>query len=315
VTTLIEALNLIESGRAEEGARLLRELASKGDPEALFVLADMTWSGTVVPQEPERGRLLFEYAAALGHAHANILVTNLLGNGVAGRRDWAVAIERLAAEARQLPDRKSTLELLRAMTLDGNGDPIAVPEPKVLSERPDVRIFEGLVTPTECAYLIQTAEPLFLPSMIYRDGQATLDTIRTSDGAAIGWLIEDPAIHALNRRVAKATGTRYLQGEPLQVLRYSPGQEYRPHFDFLEGTENPRPWTALIYLNEDFEGGATAFVQTDLQVRGKTGDVIVFRNDGPGNLREPLAEHAGLPVTRGTKYLATRWIRERRWIP
>jgi prolyl 4-hydroxylase len=312
---LQNALSLIENGR-DEGVQMLRQIAAAGSPEALFVLADLTWSGRMVPQDPARGRLLFEYAAALGHSEANILATNLLASGVAGKRDWAAALERLDAEARQIPDRRAARVLLDSMTLDDNGDPVALPEPTILSERPDARIFEGLLTAAECVYLIQTAEPWFRPSLRYdSNGRAVRDTTRTSDGAAFHWLVEDPVVHAINRRVAAITATNYDQGEALQVLRYSPGQEYRPHFDFLEGTDNPRPWTALLYLNEEYQGGATAFVKTGLEVRGNVGDVLVFRNEGPDGRREPLAEHAGLPITAGTKYLATRWIRERRWIP
>jgi prolyl 4-hydroxylase len=177
-------------------------------------------------------------------------------------------------------------------------------------------MFEAVVSSAECAYLIGVAEPLFRPSMVYdKLGRGVRDTIRTSDGAALHWGMEDPAIHAINRRIAAITATEYEQGEALQVLRYSPGQEYRPHFDYLEGVENPRPWSALIYLNDDYEGGATEFVQTGMQVRGKAGDVLVFRNARDDGTKEPLAQHAGMPVTAGVKYLATRWIRERRWIP
>jgi len=50
-------------------------------------------------------------------------------------------------------------------------------------------------------------------------------------------------------------------------------------------------------------------------VRGKVGDMLLFSNADPEGHGDPLAEHAGLPVTAGTKYLATRWIREARWIP
>lgn len=313
---LQRAIQLIDHNEVEEGVLLLRQIASKGDPQALFRLADMTWSGSNVPQDPARGRLLFEYAAALGHSAANLVATNLLANGIAGKRNWPVALERLDAEARVLPARRAVLELLDAMSLDGEGDSMSNIKPVSLSEQPYAFVCEGLLTPAECRHLIQSAESLFLPSMVYdAEGHAAPDTIRTSDGAAFGWLIEDPAIHALNRRVAKATRSAFEQGEPLQVLRYRPGQEYRPHFDFLEGVDNPRPWTALIYLNEGYEGGHTAFVETDLQVRGRMGDVLVFRNEGLDGLRDPLAKHAGMPVTSGTKYLATRWIRERRWVP
>jgi prolyl 4-hydroxylase len=177
-------------------------------------------------------------------------------------------------------------------------------------------LFEGLLTRAECRYLIDGTRERFEPSMVYDASQRLVrDPIRTSDGATIHWLIEDPAIVALNRRIAAATGTAYEQGEALQVLRYVPGQEYRPHFDWLNDAPNQRIWTALIYLNEDYEGGATAFVRTGLEVRGRTGDVLLFSNARKDGHGDPLAEHAGLPVTAGTKYLATRWIREARWIP
>ena len=313
--SLQEALALIDSGR-NEGVQLLREIASRGDPEALFTLGDLSWSGHMVPQDPARGRLMFEYAGALGHPHANIIATNLLANGVAGKRDWPVALARLEAEARALPVRSAALDLIKAMQLDANGDPIGRFEPRPLSDHPRAVLFEGLMTPGECAYLIDAAGEAFEPSMVYDESRRLVrDTIRTSDGATIHWAIEDPAIHALNRRIAAATGTAYEQGEALQALRYSPGQEYRPHFDWLDNAPNQRLWTALVYLNEDYEGGATQFVRTALEVRGKAGDMLLFWNANDEGHGDPLAEHAGLPVTSGVKYLATRWIREARWIP
>lgn len=311
-----DAIALLQEGRNDDGVNLLRQVAASGHPRALFVLADLTWAGNLVEADPVRGRLLFEYAASLGDAQANILATNLLASGIAGKRDWRAALQRLEAEASQLPDRRRMLELLEAMALDSNGEPTSIAEPEQLSEQPFSRLFRRLVSPAECTYLIALSDERFEPSSIY-DGQGKLirDPIRTSDGAAVHWLIEDPVIHAINRRIARATDTEYDRGEPLQVLRYSPGQEYRPHFDYLEGADNPRPWTALVYLNEDFEGGATCFVRTGLEVRGRTGDVLVFRNPDERGQRDPFAEHAGMPVTSGTKYLATRWIRQRRFTP
>lgn len=68
-------------------------------------------------------------------------------------------------------------------------------------------------------------------------------------------------------------------------------------------------------LTTDYEGGETAFVRTGLGVRGHLGDVLLFRNTGEGDAPEPLSEHAGPPVTSGTKFLATRWVRKLRWTP
>jgi prolyl 4-hydroxylase len=98
------------------------------------------------------------------------------------------------------------------------------------------------------------------------------------------------------------------QGEPLQVLRYAPGQQYRRHLDGVPGLANQRILTALVYLNHGYTGGGTAFPKADLTVEGRQGDVLVFRNASGDGRIDPLSEHAGLPVATGTKLLASRWI-------
>ena len=225
------------------------------------------------------------------------------------------ALRRLEVEAAQNAARRKIFELVRTMDIDANGDPRHAPEGERISDRPDARVFRDFLTNDECAHLISVAQPGYQPSMVFNEAEQWVrDTIRTSDGSPIHWLIEDPAVHALNRRIAAASGTTYENGETLQSLRYRPGQEYRPHFDFVAG-DNRRLWTGLVYLNDDYDGGETAFVQTDVKVRGRSGEMLLFANMAPDGEADPLAEHAGLPVTRGEKFLATRWIREKRWIP
>ena len=313
---LNQAIALSNAGRNAEAVQLVREIAATNDPEALGVLAEMTWRGGLVEQDPKQARRLFEQAAGHGNANSNLIVTNLLASGVAGKQNWGQALDRLRSEARQVPARRNALSLIEAMDLDPAGDPKSLPEGKKLSDDPDVRLFSRLLKQSECRHLMEATGNRFEPSMVYDSTrQLVRDEIRTSDGSTIHWLIEDPAVVALNRRIAAISGSSYESGEALALLRYSPGQEYRPHFDFVKGAENRRLMTALIYLNEDYEGGETAFVRTGLKVKGKTGDVILFRNDGADGGPNPLSEHAGLPITKGIKYLATRWIREARWIP
>ena len=313
---LNQAIAISNAGRNVEAVQLIRQVAATGDSEALGVLAEMTWRGGFVAQDPKQARIYFEQAAARGHGKSNLVVTNLLASGVAGKRNWNQSLERLRTEAQQIPARRKALSLVEAMDIDAQGNPISVPNGKRLSDDPEVVHFSQLLTPDECRYLMEATGNQFEPSMVYDSNrQLVRDEIRTSDGSAIHWLIEDPAVVALNRRIAAASGSSYESGEALALLRYSAGQEYRPHFDFVKGAENRRLMTALIYLNDDYEGGETAFVRTGLKIKGKTGDVILFRNDGDDQGPNPLSEHAGLPITRGVKYLATRWIREARWIP
>jgi prolyl 4-hydroxylase len=311
-----EAAYLMESGRKPEALLLLNQLAARNEPSALATLANFKWGGGADAPDPAQGRELYRRAAEAGHPKAGIFYTNLLANGVAGPRDWPQAMRRLALEAANDPQRREIAEIIGRMKLTEHGNPETVPDGETLSTSPSVIIFRHLFSAGECEYLRKAAEPLYQPSIIFDEQRRPArDPVRTSDGGTIHWLIEDPLVHALNRRLAAVTGTAAEQGEAVQILRYRPGQQYRSHFDFVVASENQRTLTALVYLNHDYKGGETCFVKTGLKIRGRKGDALVFRNAGPDRRPDSLSEHAGLPVTSGTKYLASRWIRENRWAP
>jgi prolyl 4-hydroxylase len=111
------------------------------------------------------------------------------------------------------------------------------------------------------------------------------------------------------------SGTAPEWGEPLQVLRYRPGQEFKPHRDCTDDVANQRVWTMLVYLNDGYAGGETEFLETGLKVRGGTGDGLLFRNADEAGRPDMRTLHAGLPVTSGEKLLASRWIRQKRFGP
>jgi prolyl 4-hydroxylase len=309
-----EAIALFQAGQESEALGRIQQLADAGHPDARFTLADCYWRGTGVAQDFARGRELFGAAADVGHPMAVRAYTNLLSSGIAGPRDWTRALARLESEARSDGLRARMLSLIRAMQLDRNGDPLGFAAPEQLSEAPGVWLFRGAFSPAECDFLKIMAEPTYERSLVKMDGKDVPDPVRTSDGSTFHWLIEDPATHAISRRLAALTGTSVEQGEPLYILRYYPGQQYHPHVDWL-AEPNRRILTALTYLNDEYAGGETTFVKTGLTVRGHKGDTLVFRNIGRDGNFDPLSEHEGNPVTSGTKYLASRWIREARHTP
>ena len=148
-----------------------------------------------------------------------------------------------------------------------------------------------------------------------RTGQQIAHPIRTSDGAVIGPTRENLVIQDIQQRIAEASGTDRLSGEPIHILRYRPGQQYRPHFDALNGAANQRILTAILYLNDGFSGGETEFPQIGVRIRAEKGGLLLFSKclaDGDIDRR---ALHAGLPVTHGEKWIATRWIRQQRYDP
>lgn len=310
---LAHALGLARQGKEDEARLLIEKLAADGEPDSQFTLADAHWRGILVPRDHQRALDLFRRASDAGQPMAVRAYTNILANGAAGERRWTLALDRLEAEARVDGRRALMLRLVRSMNLDAEGDPVALASKEVLSQRPEVLLFRSAFTEEECDFLMAVAEPTYEESKIVSVDGDVRTPLRTSDGSTIHWLIEDPATHALNRRLAALAGTAPDQGEPLHMLRYRPGQEYKPHLDWLM-CDNPRILTALVYLNEGFEGGETAFVKTGLKVKGRKGDVLVFRSQGPDGGMDPLSEHAGLPVTSGTKYIGSRWMRAHKYL-
>lgn len=312
---LQQAVQLSVNGRNAEAMMIVSQMVAAQHPQAMAMMAELKWRGGMVPQDPVAAREMWRRAGELGHVQAAQITTNLLANGVAGQRDWQAALARLQGEARKDQSRRQTLALLDKMALDANGDPARAFVPEVLSERPDVRRVERLFTAAECDYLRQLAEADYEPSVVNNAmGQPVRDPIRTSDGATIHWMIEDPAVHALNRRLAAVSGTEYAQGEATLILRYKGAQEYKPHFDFVRSETNQRFKTVLVYLNHDYKGGETYFPEIGLKVKGRKGDALIFTSALPDRSVDPLSKHAGLAVTQGTKYLCTKWIRETRWI-
>ena len=310
MNVLDEAHRLARSGRRRDAAALVARAADGGDPEALFALANWRLYGLNGPRDATAAHPLLGRAAAAGHAEAARLQAGLVASGTGCPADPERAAEMLRALAPHDREARRQVELLDAMA-GTNG------EVETLSADPPIRLVHGLFSADECAWLIERATPALRPSVIVdpATGRPRADPVRTSDGMNFGPSQEDAVVAALNRRIAAATGTRYECGEPLHVLRYSPGQQYRPHLDALPGVANQRERTALVYLNAGYQGGETVFPELGLSAKGEAGDGLIFRNvDGEGR-SDPRTRHAGAPVAGGVKWLASRWIRARRFDP
>ena len=180
-----------------------------------------------------------------------------------------------------------------------------------------VVIIEDFLAPEECDRMVAMIDRLAAPSTVtgnassnYRDGSRTSSTAHLDQS--------DPLVHDLARRVAELAGVPTACGEVMQGQRYDVGQEFRAHFDFFHGTSlshvgelGNRSHTVIVYLNEGFAGGETEFPRIGLRVQPKRGMAVVWQNlDASGQGRQDML-HAGLPVISGSKYILTRWFREK----
>lgn len=306
-----QALALAAQRRSQDAVQLLTAAGDAGDVDALMQLAMWRFGGEHMPRDLAAGRDLVRRAVAIGHVDGALIEVALTANGSGSPANWqaALALLRTAAAGDHVAARH--LKLLAAMALDDDGEPRSSPAGERLCDAPELTRYPRLFTPDECAHVAMAAQDLMEPSSVLdpATGRRIAHPIRTSDGAVIGPTREDLVIQALNRRIGAISGTAVQQGEPLAVLRYSPGQQYRLHLDTIAGAANQRIKTVLVYLNDGYAGGETQFPTLGVTVRPRAGDAIVFTNTLPDGRPDERARHAGLPVTQGAKWLATRWIR------
>lgn len=302
---------LLARGQTEAAIAALTAAGRGGDGRAWFRLAILRLTGDRIARDLPGARAALAAARIAGDPDAALMEVALTANGTGAPRDWRGAVTLLKTAARRDRVAQAHLALLTAMDLDADGLPRRLPELRPLSTAPRIGIAHGFLTAAEGRHIVEAAAELLEPSMVVdpRTGRQVPHPIRTSRSAAIGPTRETLPIQAILRRIALLSDTGVEQGEPLTLLDYRPGQEYRPHHDAIPGLANQRIATVLLYLNQGYAGGATRFTRSGLTIEGRGGDALVFGNTLPDGRPDPDAEHAGLPVIEGQKLLATRWIR------
>lgn len=296
---------------------MLERAANEGNVDALMQLAVLDFAGSHGARDIPRGRKWLRRAVEIGHVDGALMEIALVANGSGqAHPDWSGALALLRTAAPGDPVAAAQLALVERMALDDRGRPDILPRAEPLSEAPHVIRYPQFLSADECAHVATAAAPMLAPSTVIDSltGQAREHPVRTAMAAVIGPANEDLVMRAINHRLAAITGTAVEQGEPLSVMRYDVSQQYRMHIDALPGTGNQRIKTAIIYLNHGYEGGETLF-EHGPRIAGRQGDAIVFDNVKRDGSPDPVSRHAGLPIVRGVKWIATRWIRQAAYDP
>jgi prolyl 4-hydroxylase len=167
-----------------------------------------------------------------------------------------------------------------------------------------------------CAALIERIDEKRRPSEIADD--LGISNFRTSETCDLDG--RDPVVAAVDEKIGELLGLPPGAGEPLQGQRYAPGQEFKPHTDTFEpggydfyvhtADAGQRTWTAMIYLNQPEDGGATRFKTIGKTIQPETGKLLAWNNLLPDGRPNPATLHQGMKVRRGTKYVLTKWFRQ-----
>ncbi len=81
--------------------------------------------------------------------------------------------------------------------------------------------------------------------------------------------------------------------EAFNFIKYLPGKYFKVHGD--HGPYYACTVSAVVYLNDDYDGGELEFTRQELVIKPQAGDIVVF----PSNF---VYEHSSLEVFSGTKY-------------
>lgn len=204
-----------------------------------------------------------------------------------------------------------------SLRLDAGDRQVAI---STVMRAPDLLVLENLLDSDECLALIAAARPRLQRSLTValETGGEEVHDDRTSDGMFFT-RGETGLVASIEARIARLLDWPVENGEGLQVLRYGPGAEYKPHYDYFDPAEagsatilargGQRVATLVIYLQEPEQGGATVFPDLRLQVAPRRGSAVFFSYGQAHPCSQTL--HGGMPVLAGEKWIATKWLRER----
>jgi prolyl 4-hydroxylase len=219
--------------------------------------------------------------------------------------------------------------------------PVPVPEPDLASSpstvwagdrevqivfsmrNPRVIVFGGLLSDAECDELVGLSQPRLVRSETVETntGGSEVNAARTSEGMFFE-RGEKPLIARIEQRIATLVNWPLQNGEGLQILHYQPGAEYKPHHDYFDPKQPGTPTilkrggqrvgTLVMYLNTPTKGGGTTFPDVGLEVAPLKGNGVFFSYDRAHPVTRTL--HGGAPVVAGEKWVATKWLREGRFV-
>ena len=231
--------------------------------------------------------------------------------------------EHLAAHAREngLPPPvpvPSPVVMNGPSVVDAGGRPVTVIANML---HPRIVVFGGVLSDEECDGLVAMGRERLRPSPVLNmdTGADEAHASRTSEGMFFR-RGENALCERIERRLAALVDWPMENGEGLQLLRYGPGAEYRPHHDYFDPARpgaaktlargGQRVASIVMYLNTPECGGATTFPDARFEVAAVKGNAVFFAYDRPHPMTGSL--HAGAPVVAGEKWIATKWLRERR---
>lgn len=310
---------------------LIRRTQS-GDADAMTALGKRLLFGDGVAPSAHEGVSLLQEAMNRSNGEAAALMARLAAWGVMRRRDFALALDLLVksaeqgwgpaqAELRFLARNEGSdwCALRRQVDLAAW---LAAPASLPVLNRPRAHVFEAFAAAAECDWIIARLRGDLERAKVHRRAaDATVADTRTNSEAGFMLKSSDVAMCLIRDRIAAALRVAPDFCEVTKLLHYLPGQSFTLHADYFDPAvpalrdkierRGQRYATFLLYLSDNYEGGETDFPQAGFRFKGSKGDALVFFSVDETGAPDPMSMHAGLPPTRGEKWVLSQWIASR----
>ena len=137
-----------------------------------------------------------------------------------------------------------------------------------LHDDPQIILIDNFLTNEECEHIIKIGDPLVKQSEVCGRNGSRPDKSRTSWTAHIGKKFinrdsKDPILMKVLEKAAKFGKKDIKNIEPIQLVRYKPGQYFKSHYDYLDtrnsmyrenvSRNGQREITFFVYLNNHSE--------------------------------------------------------------
>lgn len=308
-------------------------MSPPSDVANLTTLGKRLLVGEGMPVSIDKALAALRAAVAHGGGEAGALLSVCAAWGVGQPRNTEAALDHLTRAA-QLGWEPASREL-QLLAKDSGPDPAALrrkidlvswrsaPAAHVQFEKPRIVTIERFATAAECQWLIDRARTGGLQrAKVYRSSStAQVAETRTNREMPFTIFNADVVLSLIRDRISAAAGVAASHFEIAKLLHYSPGEQFALHADFMEAktpelarelaARGQRSATFLIYLNDDYEGGATQFPRLSWQYRGGRGDALLFSNVDAKGAPDYDTVHAGMPPTSGEKWVLSQWVRTR----
>ena len=179
--------------------------------------------------------------------------------------------------------------------------------------KPLLWTIDDFCSPAECAELvlrIDAAKPEVAPVTTAR-GPVMRPDIRNNERVVFDDVELAMTLFARARsRLPETMLSRrpVCANERFRAYRYGPGQRFKAHYDgaFVRDQNEQSLLTFMVYLNDGFAGGETAFLDLERVIAPRTGTALFFQHH---------LLHEGREVTAGTKYVLRTDIMFRVHVP